>query len=411
VFVLSLAGCGGGQASGNTQLEMMWYGSQDTKKRNMKAIELLEQKHPDLSFEAVPTTYDAYWDKLATQVAGGNAPDLIAMDQIYLVEYAKRGALLGLNQFSPGTIKREGFDEDVMQGGMAEGDLYGFPRGVKVQTVYYDATMLDKIGIEMPDPSWNWDDFARVTNDISKAAGEDYFGTEDASGQADVLSVYLTSRGKTMYSEAGKLGFEKSDLTEWFGYWDDLRSSGAAAPGDVQSPSQVSPETYLVVKGRAAFELGASDLLLGMQAATQNELKMHTMPDQLSGPVRPGGYKFTTSYISGSARTDYPEEVATVINSLVNDTEIVKAYGLEFGVPTSPKVDASEAAASPEEKKIVAYTKLASESVSPTPPPPPQGATEVVEVLTRVSEDVSFGRKSIDEAVNEFFSEAEGRIL
>ena len=43
--------------------------------------------------------WDDYWTRLATQVAGGNAPDLIQMDYRYLFEYAGRGAILPLDDY------------------------------------------------------------------------------------------------------------------------------------------------------------------------------------------------------------------------------------------------------------------------------------------------------------------------
>ena len=52
--------------------------------------------------EVVPETYawNDYWQKLATQAAGRNLPDLIQMDYRFIFEYARRQQLAALDDFS-----------------------------------------------------------------------------------------------------------------------------------------------------------------------------------------------------------------------------------------------------------------------------------------------------------------------
>ena len=61
----------------------------------------------------------------ATQIAGGNAPDVIQMDYRYIVEYAKRGAIAPLDEFVGKALDLDDFDEDQLEGGKVDGKLYG----------------------------------------------------------------------------------------------------------------------------------------------------------------------------------------------------------------------------------------------------------------------------------------------
>src|SRR4051812_29114121 len=96
-----LAGCAparsgkSGGSSSNT-LQVAWWGNPTRNKNTAAAIAAYMKAHPGLTVTGQPGEFSTYWDKLATQVAGGSAPDLIQMDVTYISEYGGRGALLDL---------------------------------------------------------------------------------------------------------------------------------------------------------------------------------------------------------------------------------------------------------------------------------------------------------------------------
>lgn len=58
-------------------LRVYWWGSQTRHDLTMAAIEKFEEKYPNITVEAEFTSWDGYWSKLATQVAGNLLPDVI----------------------------------------------------------------------------------------------------------------------------------------------------------------------------------------------------------------------------------------------------------------------------------------------------------------------------------------------
>ena len=92
---LSLAAFGSGPAWAQAaRLRFLWWGSQERADRTFKAIEAYKGVASDVSITGEFAGWSDYWPRLATQVAGRNAPDLIQMDYRYIFEYARRGALL-----------------------------------------------------------------------------------------------------------------------------------------------------------------------------------------------------------------------------------------------------------------------------------------------------------------------------
>ncbi|GAB3979662.1 hypothetical protein GCM10027615_56550 [Plantactinospora veratri] len=87
-----LAGCGGGDSeSGTATLRYSWWGNADRAELMKQAIALFESKNPGVKVTPSFQEYEAYWQKMATETAGGNAPDVLQMDFSYLREYADRG--------------------------------------------------------------------------------------------------------------------------------------------------------------------------------------------------------------------------------------------------------------------------------------------------------------------------------
>ena len=83
-------------SGGGTNLALTFWGNPTRNKNTQAEIEAYMKANPDMKIAAQPGEFSSYWDKLATQTAGGTAPDIIQMDMAYISEYGNRGALLDL---------------------------------------------------------------------------------------------------------------------------------------------------------------------------------------------------------------------------------------------------------------------------------------------------------------------------
>src|SRR5215203_1725489 len=87
-------GGGGGGEAGATTLALAWWGNPTRNTNTQAMIDAYTKANPNVKFDPQPGEFNSYWDKLATQTAGGTAPDIIQMDMNYISEYGSRGALL-----------------------------------------------------------------------------------------------------------------------------------------------------------------------------------------------------------------------------------------------------------------------------------------------------------------------------
>lgn len=410
VGLIGLAGCGGAD-DGEAELRMTWWGEQRRHERTQEALEAFQRNNPGIGITAeLSGGGPGYEDKLATQAAGGNAPDLFQMEPNLFAEFAGRGVLLELDQFVDEGLRLAEWPRDTVDLNRIDGSLLGVPLGLNSFMLLYDAAVLEEAGVEAPGQDWTWEDFEAVANDISRAMGGGYFGTEDASGDPYFLEVWVRQRGGELFNKEGRLGFERRDLTEWLEYWASLRSSGAAVPAEIQALSAGDVTDTPLATGDAAMEFDFSNRLAAFSGLIENEVGYNTIPNGSSGS-RYGMYIRPALTMCGYSRTDYPEEAAQVMNALVNTPEVAEPLGTERGVPPSPEIrEFLEPDLSDEDRRIVEYVEDVAENQEPLTIPRPPGVSEFDEALTRMSQDVAFGRLTPDEGTDRLFQEAE-RIL
>lgn len=85
----------GPEASGG-KLQIAWWGGSDRAKRTQQVLDLFTKTYSKWSFDSSFTGFNAYWDKIHTQAAGGALPDIIQMDMRYIGQFTQRNQLLDL---------------------------------------------------------------------------------------------------------------------------------------------------------------------------------------------------------------------------------------------------------------------------------------------------------------------------
>ena len=94
-----------------TSLRLAFWGGQDRANRTYAVADMFSaETGTEIAGEFIG--WDDYWTRLATQVSGGSAPDVIQMDYRYIVEYASRGVVAPLDDLIGTTLQLGDFDAD-----------------------------------------------------------------------------------------------------------------------------------------------------------------------------------------------------------------------------------------------------------------------------------------------------------
>lgn len=391
----------------DARIRLLWWGSQDRNERTARVIDLYNEANAGVTIEGESAGWDAYWPRLATQTAGGNAPDVMQMDYRYIFEYARRGVLLPLDDFRPDALDLTGFSEEAVAGGQVDGQTYGVSLGANSSAMMVDTQAFEEAGIALPEKGMTWDEFATRCAELAEAAGRrSFYGTQDGGGLEPTLECWLRQRGKALYTEDGQLGFDAGDATEWFAYWQAMRDSGACVPADLQALDQLNIETGMVSLGHAAISFAHSNQIVGYQAINEAPLVMVPYPTGGSDS-QPGQYRKPSMFFSASATSNVPEAAAAFISYFVNDPAATEVLGVERGVPEAESVrEHLRETLDEASRQQIDYIEDLGELAGPLPPPPPSGAGEIQFALKRINEEIGFGSTTPEAGAEALVSEA-----
>lgn len=391
------------------ELRMSWWGSDERHEKTQKVIELFEQKNPGVKITGEYSGFDGYMDKLNTQIAAGNAPDLIQMGG-NIKEYVDKKALLDLTPYVGNVLVLDDFNGGYVKAATFEEKLYGVTLGVSSTALMYNASMFEKAGVPLPTDTWTYEDFKSSTTQIAQKLGEGHYGSYDLSSDAASLASYLGSNGKELYRD-GERHFDSQDMINWFTMWDELRKAGAIVPADVQVANPpTAVDKSLIVKGQVAIQSMSASQIFGFQELTQDKLALSMYPNGSagSGMVPPISGQFITSYEG----TKHPEEVAKFINFMVNDPEAGVILGSTRGVPPAGKIrDVLSAQSTPVDKVLYDYISLVSDTAPAVEYQQFPLDNEFIKLLQLTSEKIAFGAQPIDSSVNEFMTELDKLLV
>ncbi|MGM0882461.1 MAG: ABC transporter substrate-binding protein [Bacillota bacterium] len=347
IMLLTAAACSGGNAkntvgagesteqaaaAGPVKLRILWWGSQSRHDATLKALDLYTQKNPNVTFEPEFSGWEGYWDKLATQSAAKNAPDIIQMDASYLAEYAGRNQLADLSAgISTGDI-----DAALLDTGKYQDKLYAIPLGNNAIGMAYNKEAVEKLGITKPENGWTWDQFFAFGKEAKAKVGSDHYALPDLSASFQQYVNYQLSKGLgQVFTDDGKLNLDKDTYLEFQGKFAELRKEGVVPPGEVSvTDKELDPQLDLMVNG--------TTLLRVLHAAQSNSLDslkpgvfdFVTIPRNKEA----GGWLKPSMFWSASANSEHVEEAKKFIDWFINDPEAAELLGTSRGVPVSNKV-------------------------------------------------------------------------
>ncbi len=114
-------------------------------------IPAFQKEHPNITVNAQAIAYDELRKKLLAAIAGGETPDLLRADIIWVPEFAEQGALVPLD-----TLMTDfgAYKDRVYAGPLAtnfyEGHYYGLPLDTNTRVIFYNNDVLKAAGIAEP---------------------------------------------------------------------------------------------------------------------------------------------------------------------------------------------------------------------------------------------------------------------
>ena len=417
-LAMTLAGCGGNDATASDKptlstepvtISLNWWGADKRMRLTEEAVDLFEQKNPNIKIETQYADFTGYWDKLATSVAGGNAPDVMQLDETYLSEYAGSGTLYDLGKVSD-YLDMGQMDKSLADTGKYQGVQYAAPHSILTYATMVNNDILKDLGIELPDTkTWTWDDFEKLCQQvIEKSNGE----INGSFATAYVYSVQLWARqhGESLYKD-GKVAISPEVLAEYLERPKTWADKGVSFSVDRWAENIVATaDMQLINTGKQAISIGPTNGIVNLVAhLPEADLSIEPLPSD-NHDIKWNYFK--PSMMWGiSSKTEHPAEAAKLVDFLINDKDAAKILGTDRGEPGNNEIrEELIPTLTGGEKMMAEFDSTQSDTLGDAPEPTPKGASDAEKIISRYVQDVSFGRISAIDGANALINEINGNI-
>jgi multiple sugar transport system substrate-binding protein len=166
------------------------------------AINKLRSNHPDFGInlkyiELHDLTHNATKDQMLKAITNGTPIDVISLDQIWLGEFAEKGLLTDLTDYTEKWGRASEWYQSNLAGGVYKGKMYGIWFDTDVRGIWYWKDLLNQANID-PSMLKTWEGYiaaAKKLNAVLRPQGIDGAHLTGASHSPDLWYPYLWMLG------------------------------------------------------------------------------------------------------------------------------------------------------------------------------------------------------------------------
>jgi multiple sugar transport system substrate-binding protein len=321
-------------------------------KSQQAVVDAFHAVNPKITVKVTVSDWDTYWDKLQTGIAGGDAPDVFAMDGPLFPDYQSRDVLLDLKPY----IDRSGYDlgqlaDQAVGDFTTEGGQFGLPRDLNVVVLFYNKAMFDAAAIPYPDETWDWAKLVEVgkqlTVDTSGDGKTDQWGfyTETSDMENYWSSLVWQNGGEIIAPDGASTLLGSDEAVGGMQFLQDLIWKDKIMP----EPAVFAEVGDAFEQGKAAMEANGS-WLVPTHLAAEIDLGIAPLPKGPAGQatsINPTG----AVVYKGSKSPDAAWEFVKYLASPAAQTKLME---LKASLPANKEVLAGPYAASFDGAQVLA---------------------------------------------------------
>jgi multiple sugar transport system substrate-binding protein len=298
---VAAAGCSSSASSGQVSsqvsasrkvtitFESYNYGTPDLGGQGMaELLNDFEKAHPNITVKPTGVSAADIYSKVQAQAAAGDAPDVAE------IGWSKEAAALAnlpvvpVQDIAPASQLAQ-LEHSLAPAALAAGEVNGkltvMPFAMSTPTLFINATLLSKAGLNPDDPPTTWAEAQADALAIKKATGAQGIAVaaDNAAGSDFLTQSLINSAGGQLVSSSGKVQLDSSAAISALNMLRDLASSGAAP--------QVSDNDAVALfeSGKLGLYVTSTALLASFEASAKGHftLKTAAMPGFGGSPTKP----------------------------------------------------------------------------------------------------------------------------
>ena len=319
----------------------VWWGDSDTDQCQADTVvEAFNAQSDNTILEAV--LQSDQWDVTRTAVSGGGGPDVVVTPgPSFVFELAQAGLIVPLDSYSEANNWSDSFVDWALSLGEVDGELYSLSTELETMILYYNTTLFEANGWELPDTI---DDLMDLAEEI-EAAGIIPFSHGNAEWRpanewfVSALFNSVASPDNVYAALTGELEWTDESFVEAISVLDTMQQNGWFS-GGLDIYYTITFDEFLAAfgNGQAAMNMEGSWRMSGLsnffgeEAGNENDWDWIPVPSATGEDIFSLG---TGSTYSISAWSENPDNAAEFLTYLFSP-ETQAAITVNCGLGTRP---------------------------------------------------------------------------
>ncbi len=161
--------------------------------------------NPDIKINIEVVPWDTLLQRLTTDVAGGNAPDISIIGTRWLLDFASQGIAEPVDSYLTPEFK-DSFIATFMDPGIIDGKMMGLPVAASARAMMVNMDLYDKAGVA---PPTTWDELYAASKKIAELPDVYAFGLQGKEIETDAYFYYnLWTHGGEILNADGTSGLD-----------------------------------------------------------------------------------------------------------------------------------------------------------------------------------------------------------
>lgn len=391
---LGLMACAGGSTtqSGPVALTYFTFSAAPDHLNDLNSIiAAFHQQHSNITINVQTASYNDYFTKLQTEIAGGTAPDTFELNYENFVSYSSAGSLLDLSSQAKNDTSYQSsiYYPRAYQVFQSGGRQYGLPETFSDVLLFYNKDLFDAAHVSYPTASWNWDDEMTAAQKLTNPA-KGIWGDFQPIQFFEFYKVLAQNGGQFFSSDKKHSTFNSQagvDAATWL-----VSKVGKVMPTDAQLGSQ---------NDEALFKSGKLAMWHG---GIWEFAPMKDVPFKWDIQLEPGkvtkAHHFFANAVVASSKTSHSAEAWHWLRFLTSSQDAVKtrlAASWELPAVSDQSLFSSYLQQTPPANRAAVFKALDNIVV----PPVIEQESQMQDIVSKSLAKAKLGQESVKQALDE----------
>ena len=280
-----------GSASEPVTITWAFWGSPEEAASHEQVAKAFMAEHPEIKIELWNQPWSDYFTKIQALWASKDTKSIPDVAFLWPTpKYAAEGVLENLDPY----IAKAKYDLNDYWPGLLEsakynGSVYGFPRDIEVNVLYYNKALFDKAGVAYPTADWTWNDLKAAAEKLTVKDANGVTTQYGLAMEGGKYSKFVNQNGGGIlddYSNPSKCMLDDPKSVEAITFLSDLMNNGfAMRDADL---SQAGGDSSVFASDQAAMIIQNTSRVSAFNSANKNY-------DVAVAPIPAGGKRWNAA--------------------------------------------------------------------------------------------------------------------